>query len=309
METPEQYVAWMARKQHGVFTLDQARTAGFTEAQALHRVRRGQWVRLTRGVFALNGLAPAPERTAIAAQLSRPDSAVSHLTAAVIAGVQIAAPPRPSLTVRPGASGRSPIAVVHRLALPDGLVTTIQGIRCTTPERTVIDCATILGPLRHGRLIDDVLHQRLTTAARIADLLELSTHLTEAQHEQVAAHLEVWLPAIRPGSAAEARLLRMLGDWGLPAPDRQVRIVDRHGQVIARLDGGWPDRQLGFEYDSVQWHGPAAWASDEERHALVESLGWMIVHIDKADLHPGARSARDRLVTNYHRRAPTPAQA
>jgi hypothetical protein len=309
MTTPEHHIARTARRQHGVFTLDQARAAGFTDAQVRHRVRRGQWERLTRGVFALNGLAPTRERAAMAAVLARPDGAISHLTAAALAGATIPTPIRPSLTVAPSASGRSPIASVHRLSLPADLVTTIEGIRCTTPARTVVDCATVLGPVRHGRLVDDVLHKNLTTAARISELLDLSPHVTLARRRLLAAHLEVWLPAIRPGSAAEARFLRQLDDWGLPPPERQVRITDHHGHVVARVDGGWPDRRLGYEYDSVEWHGPAAWASDEARHRLIEALGWVLVHVDKTDLRPGARSARQRLIAEYNRTAPALARS
>lgn len=309
MSTPEHHLARTARGQHGVFTLDQARSAGFTDAQVRHRVGRGQWERVTRGVFALNGLTPTRERAAMAAVLARPDGAISHLTAAALAGASIPTPIHPTLTVPPGTSGRSPIAAVHRLRLPPELVTTIAGIRATTPARTVIDCATVLGPVRHGRLIDDVLHRYLTTAAQIRDLLDLSPHVDSTRRQVVAAHLEVWLPAIRPGSAAEARFLRQLNDWGLPPPERQIRIIDHQGHVIARVDGGWPDRRLGYEYDSVEWHGPAAWASDEARHRLIEALGWAVVHVDKSDLRPGARSARRRLLAEYNRTAPSLARS
>ena len=308
MDSPDQYLAWIARQQHGVFTIDQTRAAGFTDAQARRRVARGQWVRITRGVFALNGLPPSTERRAMMAQLSRPGSAVSHLTAANLLGAAQAAPPRPSLTVPRNTSGASPIARIHRLDLPPTLACEIRGIPCTTAARTIVDCATILGPKRLGDLIDDLLHRRLTTAREVIDLFVVSRHVTHARRSAAIEHLEVWLPAIRPGSAAEARFLRQVEEWGLPAPERQIRVVDRSGTVIARLDGGWTDRRLGFEYDSVQWHGPAAWASDEARHQLLVDLGWRIVHVDKADLGPGARHTRERLISEYHRR-PTPTLA
>ena len=134
-----------------------------------------------------------------------------------------------------------------------------------------------------------------------------TTYLSQARKGQVAAHLDVWLPTIRPGSAAEARFLRQLEAWGLPRPERQIEIRDACGQVIARLDGGWTDRRLGYEYDSVEWHGPAAWASDEARHDLVTALGWRLHHVDKADLLPGATRTRDLLVAEYYRHEREPA--
>lgn len=309
MERPDEYVAWLARKQHGVFTTDQARAAGFSDDQVQRRVRRGQWIRLMRGVLGLNGVPPSLRRSTMAALLARTDGAASHLTAVTLLGSSFPTPMRPTITAPPGSSSRSPLALVHRLPLPAHLVTTIDGIPCTRADRTLVDCAAVLGPKRHGDLIDDVLHRKLTTAQAVLDLLGRTAHLTVTRKQAVAAQLEVWLPAIRPGSAAEARLLRQVEAWGLPTPKRQVQIRDRDGQVIARVDGGWPERRVGFEYDSVQWHGPAAWASDEARHDLVTALGWQLLHVDKSDLVPGATSGRDRLLAAYHRRPVLPSRA
>lgn len=304
MERPDEYVAWIARKQHGVFTADQARAAGFSEMQVRGRVDRGQWVRVTRGVLGLNGIAPGLARSAMAAVLSRPGTVASHLTATALLGSSQPAPARPIITAPRGTSGRSPIAEVHRLHLPDHLVTSVEGIACTRADRAVVDCATILGPVRHGKLIDDVLHRKLTTARSVLDLLDETPYLSAKRKAVITEQLDVWLPTIRPGSAAEARLLRQLAEWGLPTPERQVEILDRSGAVIARVDGGWPDRQLGYEYDSVEWHGPAAWASDEARHDLITALGWRLLHVDKADLVPGATRVRDLLIAEHARRAP-----
>ena len=301
MERTDEYVALLARKQHGVFTTEQARAAGYTDDQVLRRIQRGQWIRLMRGVLGLNGWTPSLRRSVMAAVLSRPLAAASHLTAADLLCTTWVAPPRPTITVRPGASGRSPIADVHRLVLPPDLVIHVDGIPCTRADRTLVDCATVLGPKRHGDLIDAFMHNDLTTARRVLDLLERTTYIAANRRDEVAAHLEVWLPSIRPGSAAEARFLRQLASWGLPTPARQIEIRDRSGHVIARLDGGWPERRVGYEYDSVEWHGPAAWASDEARHELITSLGWQLLHVDKSDLVPGQTRTRDQLLAAYHR--------
>lgn len=308
MERPDERIAWLARRQHGLFSGAQAEAAGFTSMQQRRRVERGQWVRVTRGVLGLNGIPPSLRRSAMAAQLARPDSVASHLTAAALHGWDEQVPPRPTITVPPGTSGRSPIAAVHRRRVPEHLVTTVEGIRCTRPERTIVDCATDLGPIRHGRLVDDALHRRITTAQAVLDVVDVASHLAPHRKAELIDRLEVWLPTIRPGSVAEARFLRQIDEWGLPRPSRQVEIRDRAGQVIARVDGGWPDRRVAYEYDSVEWHGPAAWASDEARHSLVTSLGWKLVHVDKADLSPGARRTRDLLVAALCGPLPVPTQ-
>jgi hypothetical protein len=273
VNAPDRSIAELALRQHGAFSARQAKAIGLTDDQIAHRLRLGRWHRAMRGVFLLAGVAPSSAQKAMVAHLSRPGSTVSHLAAALHLGHLDAAPPRPDLTVAPGSSGRSPVATIHRLHLPPHHVTVVRALPVTNPARTLVDCATVLGPRRLQRLVDTALQRGSTTPLLVDAALDVVHHLTNGQRTALLAALEVWRPTIRPGSIAEARLLRQLDDWGIEAPERQVPIFDHDGEIIGRADVGWADRRCGIEYDSVEWHGPSRWVSDEQRHARIASRG------------------------------------
>lgn len=296
----DQRIGALAAKQHGLISMRQAAGAGLSHTQVRRRVAVGRWERMAHGIYRVHGAPVTRLQRAMVAVLARPDGVISHLVAAELAGLSIVGPPLPWLTVPSTSSGRSPVARVHRCDLPPDQIMLIAGIRTTVGARTLVDCSALLGAKRLGKLVDEAMHRRLATPEGIDAILDANRNPSLVGHHDVLRELiDVWRPAIRPGSPAEARLLRVLGEWGFPTPERQIRIRDRDGVVIARLDGGWPDRRIGFEYDSVEWHGPARWASDEERHRLVESLGWELLHIDKTDIAPGATRLRDRLVIAF----------
>jgi hypothetical protein len=297
--TADAAIARVARRQHGAFTVDQARAAGLSASAVRRRVESGRWERRLRGVYVLAGVAAGPEQRAMVAQLSRPGAVLSHLTAAALHGLDVAPPPQPSLTVAPSGSGRSPVASVHRLRLDERWVHRRGALVTTVPARTVVDCATLLGARRLGRLVDEAMHLRATRPLEVLAAADDAPHLTAAQRATLEAALEVWAPAIRPGSPAEARLLRLVASWGLPAPQRQVVVRDESGAPIARLDAGWPERLLGLEYDSDRWHGPERWAHDEARHARLTTLGWRIEHVSAADLGRGEPELRRRVVAAH----------
>ena len=307
VEGADARAAATAAKQHGLLNTNQAVAAGLSATQIRRRILTGRWERITIGVYRIRGAPTRPVQRAMAAVLARPEGVISHLNAAELAGLRITGPPVPWLTVPSTSSARSSVARIHRTDLPDDQITTVDGVRTTAGARTLVDCSAVLGVHRLRKLVDEALHLRLATPAAVDAVLDANRDPRLLRRHDVLRDLvEVWRPVIRPGSPAEARLLRMLGEWGLPQPERQIEVRDPDGVVIARLDGGWSDRRIGLEYDSVEWHGPARWASDEARHALVTALGWTLFHVDKSDIVPGATHLRDRLVAAF---IPAPARA
>ena len=295
-DTADARTGSLAELQHGLISAAQAQRAGLSRTQIRHRVATGRWIRVERGVYRISGVPVSRVQRLMVAVLARPDGAISHLNAAELAGLDIAGPPKPWLTVPPSASARSSVARIYRTDLPPEQVTTVAGIRTTIGARTIVDCCSLLGPKRLARMVDQAMHRRLTTAAAIDEILAANRDPSLVRaHDALRDALDLWRPTIVPDSPAEARFIRILGEWGFPPPERQIRVRDEAGVVIARLDGGWPDRRVGYEYDSVEWHGPARWASDESRHAAIEALGWTLLHVDKADLLPGATALRTRF--------------
>lgn len=297
MTTVDLRLAALAADQHGLITFDQALAAGLGRQQIKRRVATGRWNRLERGIYLLAGVPTTPPQRALAACLAAPDGAVtSHLTAAALAGLSVAHPPTPHLTVGRGRSTRLPGAVVHRARLTVTDITTLEGVPATTVGRTLIDCAALFGPNRLQRVVDEALHRNLVRPDQIAGLWDHARlRPGRAGEVRLREAIEPWSGPIKPGSPPETRLRRQLMDWGYPEPELQILIRADDGTVIARADLGWSPRKIGVEYDSSEWHGPSRWISDSQRQERIEAVGWTLLRADKADLRPGERSLRDAL--------------
>ncbi len=81
---------------------------------------------------------------------------------------------------------------------------------------------------------------------------------------------------------SEARLVFV--DGGLPMPELQYSIVDRHGRLW-RVDFAWPDAMVVAEYDSVEWHvGREALLHDRLKSARLQECGWTTVPMTIDDI-------------------------
>jgi hypothetical protein len=193
----------------------------------------------------------------------------------------------PHVTVPPGRSARSPLAKVHRHFVPPQDRHRRDGLVLTTPSRTLVDMARLLGRAPLEELVDDAFCRGLASIASVEASLDRSGpgHRGHALLREVLA---VWSPTIEPGSVAEVRLLRRLAELGATGLVTQHAVHDDSGSFIARLDVARPDRKCGLEYDGVRFHGPRGWARDERRYARLRAAGWDVEDITKADLIPGA---------------------
>lgn len=300
--TPDELAASFAAHQHGAFTTAQAHAAGFSRDQILHRVHLGSWVRLARGVLGVAGAPPSWRRSAVVPLLARPDAILVERSAAHVHELLDAPLLRPAVRVREGSSVRVPGAgPVHRWALDDAEVTIKEGLRVTTPARTVADLAGVIPTSRIAGLVDTVIHRRMATPSAIEQAAASTGHLCGAERKALLAATSSW-QGIRPGSPGEVRLLRQLREWGLEEPERQVPIVDATGTTIARADVGWPHARVGLEYDADEFHGPSRWAADERRHRAVEAAGWTLLHVSGRDLLPRS-DLRTRIERHLHRAA------
>jgi hypothetical protein len=296
MDRLDAVAARIAARHLGLIPGSEARRVGFTRAQVRHRVATGRWVRLARDLYAIAGAPRTWQREVLAACLVGPAGTVaSHQSAA---GLWRLADPAstPHVTVPRSASGRVALARVHHADLGPADITRIGPVPVTRVHRTLVDLAAVSTTVALEHAVDSALDAGQTSVRSI----EAAIGRAQAGRGRpgVAAlrrALAAWTDPIRPGSPAEARLLRHLRDWGILDPVRQHELRDADGVVVARIDVAWPSARVGLEYDGRGPHGPRRVEPDEHRHAAVEALGWTLHHASRADLQPGDRRLRDLL--------------
>jgi predicted transcriptional regulator of viral defense system len=186
----------LAESQGGYFTARQAREAGYADNTHPYHVRAGNWVREHRGIYRLVRF-PAPARPDLILwqlwshnRAGAPQGTFSHATALTLHDLSDVMPRRVDMTVPPGFQRMAAIPAVlrlHRARLNDDDVDTIDGVRVTTPLRTLTDVITdntlsqdlqvqaVHEAIRRGRLLQEQLASAPTSARtkqRIKRILE-----------------------------------------------------------------------------------------------------------------------------------------
>lgn len=184
-----------------------------------------------------------------AATLTTPHSTLSHASAA--AAHEARFDPRGFVTiVRPGSSGlvRAPgLLISHAKGVLD-FVTEVDGVRVTTPERTVIDLWPHLRPPQAEKLVREMLRRRKTTSERL--LQAIAHHRGRrgvASLRRYVARI-AHLPIHRCRSDAEAFALVVLDDAGYATPE----VNAYHAGYEADLC--WTDLRHILEIDGPQFH-------------------------------------------------------
>ena len=292
------HTAWidigrLASRQHGVVSLEQLLATGVTERTVSHWVLAGRVWRIFRGVYAL-GSSPSERGRMLAAVLAcgtasqhvRPaverDALVSHRSAGHLLGLLESAPRVVDL-ICSGQGGRQIDGIrAHLVAFPDlSERGTVDGIPCTSPARTLVDLAGVLG--------DNSLRGAFERAAtkRQLDLAAIEAVLGRGRRrgaKRLRAILEEWRPAAELTrqsslrSPFEARLLPLIAAQEVPLPEvnAPVRVATRTLEV----DLLWRTERLVVEADSRRHHGiEVAFERDRKRDRELLDAGYTVIRV------------------------------
>lgn len=241
-------------------------------------------MRLQRGVYALSLTGtPDPMVVRICAHHAASTGAshvYSHTSAALLWGLAVWRV-RPLVHVahagRRGDPGPAHDVVRHNQTIPDTEIRILNGMRVTSLERTIIDCARLL-PFELAVIIaDSGLHQG-------ADPDRLRQLVAAGRGTRGIRRVREVLTAAdgRCESPAETRLRLLLEEWNLPEPELQLWITTAAGRE--RVDFGWPGRRLIIEvhgYAKYYDFGPpdAKVAAQQAREARLVAAGWRVLNI------------------------------
>ena len=223
-----------------------AQASGRTPGEIRGLVRSGHWVRIASGVFVPRETYDAADdfgRHALRAramlQVSSPDAALSHVSAAVLHGLRpwkIALDDVHLTYNRRSGGKRTPGRVMHTARLDEAEVVDRCGARVLEVARTVVDIAAT-EPFEESVVLGDrALRQGLTDIALLRSALErMGAHPGRARASRAVGRMDD-----RSDSVGESRSRLLMLDERLPVPLTQVDVLDAADRWLARVDFLWP---------------------------------------------------------------------
>jgi very-short-patch-repair endonuclease len=268
--TVEQELARIASAAHGLATRSELLRVGATDDEIRLRLRRGDLIRVHRGVYRVGHRAPSIGATYLAAVLAAGEGALlCGRAAAHLLGLVKGEAPAPEVIARTerrieGVKTHRSRSHRWRAAGDDRDATVVRGIPITTVPRTLVDISSELSldalaracheaGVRYGappNSVEAVLARRPRSpgAKRLRRVLNGDVHVTL--------------------SKLEAHFLELLRNENLPLPVTNARVGGR------RVDCRWPDHHLTVELDSYQFHNSRhSWEQDRRREREARARG------------------------------------
>lgn len=277
-----------AAAQRNWITRGQLRDAGMSDERITAAVNRGDLVRVGRGLYRAGGTDGHPPLDSwlsdlwLAVLRAGPYSFAFRRSAAALWGLDgFDRPDRAHVEVgtRRGRHVRTGAAAYRTATLLQGDVVTVDGLRVTSPLRTLFDLSSLGEP--------DLLERALESAIR--KHLVAEEEVRSRRHPAPACGAATWTSVLgrRPGacpateSDAETRFVQLCRRAGLPEPRRQHQAPETRG---FRLDFAWPDVGLAVEVDGRRVHGPDALGADLRRQNKIVLAGWLILRFTFDDI-------------------------
>ena len=176
-----------------------------------------------------------------------------------------------------------------------------DGIRLTSPPRTVVDLTRYVEPFALASAIEHVLARQMCTVATLA---RTAGQLASPGRPWVRRFLAV-LEQRHPGAAAESewelRVGNALVQRGVSGLERQVW-KELPGYGPARFDLAIPELQWVLEIDIHPDHGLEGGAADKRRDRCARAIGWETERVGEQDLVARFSATIEGLVQAIDRR-------
>ena len=295
------HVIALFQTQHGVASMRQLLSAGASR-RSVDRARSNESiVPVLPGVFMLAGTTLSFHGRCMAALLYLgPRAYLAGVSAAALHGCRDM-PRRTIHAVVPATAWVGPLPPWLRVRrscweMPGDVVTRPDGLRVSSPLRTLFDLAAHVTQYRLERVAEDLWHLDLASPQQAADYLETVRRSGRSGVARLETLLERTVPRARPSqSGFELDVIDAIRAVGLPEPERQHPLVLLNGELI-HIDIAWPAIQFGLEPGHSWWHGGnRRMHADIARDNACGEIGWYIRRLEedfRRDLPAGARLIR-----------------
>jgi very-short-patch-repair endonuclease len=157
---------------------------------------------------------------------------------------------------------------------------TVGEHRITTPPRTIIDLAKVLGAKRLERVIDNALARGIVD---FAELLTLYLALTRQGKTGMRKLQEILAERADdnriPDTVIETKLFELLVSTGIRTPEKQFHAPWLE-PIDGRVDFAYPAKRIVIEADSRRWHALyEAFEVDRRRDIAAQLAGWIVLRI------------------------------
>jgi very-short-patch-repair endonuclease len=289
----------------GVGSTDDLLAVGMSRATVTRWAADERLVRMLPGVFRSPQYEPGFEQWCAAICAAHPLAVVAFTSAALLwrfrsvrrNGIHVLTPHPLNLDI--------PDATVHRTRRIDAVdvVQRPDGIRLTSPPRTLFDSADMLGFDATRSILEQMLHEGFCTLDTVVDTYQRLAHPHRPGTRilgEVIASKPKWQRALQ--SDLERRVLDEIRRQGLPEPIAQCPVLLPTGQTI-HLDFGWPEWRVGIEVDDPAWHaGAASSHRDGFRDRKASTVGWAVSRVSRIDIESGLSDAMRDVVIIIERR-------
>jgi very-short-patch-repair endonuclease len=270
----ERLVVALAERQSGVVGYRQLRALNLNDPWIRRRIEMGWLIPILHGVYAVGHrprLLRGWHQAALLAAGGR--SGLSNRSAGAHWGMT-KAPGRPHVIAPRSADGIEGIVVHRPRALAEGDIVEDQGLRVTSPARTLLDLA---GEGASKRALERALDQ-----AEIHHLhLPIDELVPRCRRRRGAPTLRAVLEWHLAGSTiteseAEEAFLAIVRRAGLPDPTPQCVVEGK------RRDFVWPRERIVVEVDGWRYHGTAQAAErDAVRDNELGLAGWLALRFTR----------------------------
>lgn len=300
---------WLA-SHHGVISRSVLLTVGYTGSAVKHLIRVRGWQTVFPGIYRC----PAHPRTRAqmltAICLYLPEAVIGFTTAGQELGLRRMTDPRIHILVPQQRRVHLPGIEVHRCRRidPSDIATTrADGVRLTSPPRTILDAASIIGAEATESVVEQVIRDGmcgLSTLLRTASRLYHPCRPGAAVFRHVVESRPSWRGVAR--SDLEVRFRQGLVARGLPEPRVNALLTLSPGDVL-EVDLLWEDQMLIGEIDHPYWHdGTAERRKDRRRDRRAAARGFLTTRFDEHDIEHDLDAALDDLADVLRQRGWSP---
>jgi len=267
---------------------------GCSDRNVAKMVERGELVTMLPGVFRSSQW-PCRREQVLGAVCARNSAAlIAFTTAGQEWNYRRMTDPMIHVLIFHGRSPEMDGVVVHRCRRIDDvdIVERPDGIRLTSPPRTIFDSADMIGHEATASVIEQVLNEQRMTFGTISDTLQRLYHPNRPGSKtmlEVIRSRPSWQRALQ--SDLEVRVIEEMTHQGLPRPIPQYPMTLPGGLNVV-IDFAWPSHQVAVEVDHPAWHdGQLDSHNDKSRDRKLTMIGWAPTRITNIDVNRGLRDA------------------